>query len=237
MPPSFNERRISDKPWAHLVPRLHDAEVAKLSRLVQQERATLEAVDLLVQRLVSLLGAKGELDNTVFVFTSDNGIMRGEHRLLGKEWPYEESIRVPLVMRTPWIREARTDSHLVLNLDFASTLAQLASVEPGLPQDGRSLVPLLMPEPANPPWRDSFLVEWLGIQRAPKGPVDFEAVRTMRYLYVEYRNGWRELYDLKTDPYELANLADAPASSSLLSDLHAELERLLAGTSGQTPSP
>ena len=88
-------------------------------------------------------GAACSID-TIIVYASDNGFLWGEHRLGGKIWPYEESIRVPLVIRVPW-RSAwgRTDTHMVLNIDFASTIAELAGVKPGLPQDGRSLVPLL----------------------------------------------------------------------------------------------
>jgi len=175
---------------------------------------------------VAALRARGSLGNTVIAFTSDNGVLLGEHRLRGKVWPYEESIRVPLVIRTPWTTTARTDSHLVLNIDLASTFAQLAGVRPGLRQDGTSLVPLLHGTPT--PWRTEFTEEYLGGGLLHHGgPMPFEAIRTERYLYVQYLNGWRELYDLRTDPYELDNVAGTPAWAAVERSLGARLRALL----------
>ncbi len=122
---------------------------------------------------------------------------------------------MPLVVRTPWQGVwGRTDNHLVLNIDLASTIAQLADVIPGAPQDGRSIVPLL--HGTHPPWRSGFVVEYLGktlLRRS--GPPPYRGVRTKRYLYVEYRNGWRELYDLVRDPGELRNVAAEPAYADI----------------------
>jgi arylsulfatase A-like enzyme len=146
----------------------------------------------------------------VILYTSDNGFLWGEHRLGGKAWPYEESIRVPLVVRAPWVRPpGRVDRRLVLNIDLASTIAELAGVRPGLSQDGRSLVPLIRGEQLR--WRGGFVVEYLGRSLLRQsGPPPYHALRTLRYLYVEYENGWRELYDLAGDPWELWNQADNP---------------------------
>jgi N-acetylglucosamine-6-sulfatase len=186
---------------------------------------TLRELDRQVGTIVHTLEKRGVLDHTIIIFASDNGFLWGEHRLGGKIWPYEESIRVPLVVRVPWQRSARKDAHMVLNLDFASTISQLAGVTPGLPQDGRSFVPLLHGQ--SPPWRHDFLVEYLGAsQLFDSGPPPFQAVRTTRWLYVEYRNGWRELYDLKKDPYELQNLARAPALAATRARLAARLHAL-----------
>jgi arylsulfatase A-like enzyme len=153
------------------------------------------------------LQRKGVLDNTIVVYASDDGFMWGELRLGGKIWPYEESIRVPLVIRVPWQTAwGRTDGHMVLNIDFASTISELAGVKPGLPQDGRSLVPLLRRKSVL--WRHDFVVEYLGESMyRDGGPPPFQALRDTRWLYVEYRNGRRELYDLRRDPYELRNVA------------------------------
>ena len=151
----------------------------------------------------------------------------GEHRLyLQKIWPYEESIRVPLVIRVPWLTAGRTDPHLVLNIDLASTFAELAGIKPGLPQDGRSLVPLLRGEAV--PWRTDFVEEFLGRDQSFNGgPPPFEAVRTERYLYVEYANGWRELFDLRSDPHELSNLAGLPSTAAIQTTLARRLAELL----------
>jgi arylsulfatase A-like enzyme len=141
-------------------------------------------------------------------------------------WPYDESIRVPLVVRTPWIgAPGRVDDHLVSNVDLAATLTQLAAVQPGLPQDGHSLVPFLGSRASSTPWTNEALIEDLEPQEA-RGPPPFVGIRTDAYLYVRYRNGWRELYDLRTDPYEQRNLAGLASTARLQDSLWADVERL-----------
>ena len=207
--PNFDERNISDKPWHRLYkPPFSGRAISYLDRDIEgRQLRSLIDLDRQVGALMGALQRKGVLDNTIIVYASDNGFMWGEHRLGGKIWPYEESIRVPLVVRVPWQSAwGRTDSHMVLNIDFASTIAELAGVKPALPQDGRSLVPLLRGQSV--PWRHDFVVEYLGESMySDGGPPPFQALRSKRWLYVEYRNGWRELYDLRRDPYELRNLA------------------------------
>ncbi len=215
--PDFNERDITDKPWHGIYRRLLGfTAVHFLDREIEgRQLRSLRELDRQVGALVHSLEKRGVLDRTVVVFASDNGFLWGEHRLGGKIWPYEESIRVPLVVRVPW-RGAwgRTDDHMVLNIDLASTISELAGVRPRLPQDGRSLVPLLRGE--SPAWRKDFVAEYLGAsQYQDGGPPPFRALRTTRWLYVEYLNGWRELYDLRHDPYELRNSARDPAYAAL----------------------
>jgi arylsulfatase A-like enzyme len=176
------------------------------------------------------------LDRTVIIYASDNGFLWGEHRLGGKIWPYEESIHVPLVVRVPWsgVRGLR-DRHLVLNIDLASTIAELAGVKPGLPQDGRSFVPLLRRRSVA--WRHEFIVEHLGASQLRRsGPSPFRALRTERYLYVEYLNGWRELYDLRLDRWELRNVADAGAHAKTRAALHRRLLELARRPPRRAPS-
>jgi arylsulfatase A-like enzyme len=167
---------------------------------------SIRSLDRDVGRIIGALRDRGVLDNTIVVFASDNGFIWGEHRLLSKTWPYEESIRVPLVIRTPWTTHPVTDDRLVANIDMAPTFADLAGVTPGLPEDGRSLVPLLRGE--HPPWRHDLLIEWEGRDVAFRGgPTRYLALHTDRYVWVEYDSAWRELYDLQRDPYELQNIA------------------------------
>ncbi|MFN2589616.1 MAG: sulfatase, partial [Actinomycetota bacterium] len=192
--PSFNEADVSDKPWGDSHPRLSPAKVSQAGDRRERMLRSLLAVDRAVGEMARALAKRGQLDNTIIVFTSDNGYLLGEHRLSSKKiWPYEESIRVPLVIRTPWATKASVDSHLVLNIDIAPTLAELARVTPDVPPDGVILVPLLRGQ--SPPWRTAFIDEFLGRdQRFNGGPPPFVGVRTTRYLFVEYRTGWRELY-------------------------------------------
>lgn len=228
--PDFNERNISDKPWHGIYRRvLGPNAVHYIDHEIEgQQLRTLRELDRQVGALVRSLEKRGVLDRTVIVYASDNGFIWGEHRLGGKIWPYEESIRVPLVVRVPWQSAwGRSDDHIVLNIDFASTIAELAGVQPRLAQDGRSFVPLL--RGASPNWRRDFVVEYLGgSQYLDGGPPPFQALRTTRWLYVEYLNGWRELYDLRRDPYELRNAARDPANAAV----RARLARRLTVLSG-----
>jgi arylsulfatase A-like enzyme len=225
-PPSFDEVDVSDKPWAGERPPLSDAGAGFLTSLRRSMLEALLEVDRSVAAIVQELRARDQLSNTVIAFTSDNGVLLGEHRLGGKLWPYEEAIRVPLVIRSPWIRRGVVDRRLALNIDLAPTFAALAGVTPRAPVDGRSFAPLLRGEATTHRWRTAFEVEYLGDEHPTGSPPDYRAVRTTRYLYVRYENGWRELYDLKTDPFEIENLAEDPGRARRMRSLGARLERL-----------
>jgi arylsulfatase A-like enzyme len=226
-PASYGEPDRTDKPWHGLIDMLTSTDADQIDADRQHMLESLRSLDRAIGRLVLTLESEGELDRTVFVFTSDNGFLWGEHGLVSKVWPYEESIRVPLVIRAPWTTEPRIDDHLVLNVDLASTLAELAGATPGLPQDGRSLVPLLRDEPTE--WRRDYVVEWLGrdLTSTRRGPPPYSALRSERFLYVEYANGWVELYDLADDPLQLENIAADPRSRRRVERLHDRLAELI----------
>jgi arylsulfatase A-like enzyme len=228
-PASYGEPDRADKPWDAVTDRLTDAYADQIDEDRQHMLESLRSVDRAIGRLVATLESEGELDRTFLVFTSDNGFLWGEHGLVSKAWAYEESIRVPLVIRTPWTTEPRLDDQLVLNVDLASTLVELAGARAGLPQDGRSLVPLLRGEPGRE-WRRDFVVEWLGrdLTSTRRGPPPYSALRSERFLYVEYTNGWVELYDLAKDPFQLENLAADPRRGRRVERLHDRLAELIA---------
>jgi N-acetylglucosamine-6-sulfatase len=195
--------------------------------VVRDQLRTLAAVDEGVGALLRALERRGQLDNTVFVFTSDNGYLLGEHgQFDNKRFAYEESIRIPLIVRYPRLvaRGAKIDA-LALNVDVAPTLLELAGAEPLEKVHGRSLLPLLRGRPAE--WRESFLAEYFLEKVAPRAPA-WQAVRTARWKYIHYPEleGMDELYDLGTDPREMRNLINDPASQSTLTGMKAELERL-----------
>ena len=153
---------------------------------------------------------------------SDNGLNIAEHRWTEKRVPYEESIRVPMIVRydPATAMTASTDTQFVLNTDFAPTFANLANV-PAPGADGSSILPLLPGDTSG--WRSDFLIEHY------ENHVDVPAycgVRNQQYMYVEYQTGEQELYDLKMDPYELTNLASDPTQASTLSALHARMVQL-----------
>ena len=219
-PPSFNEADVSDKPAGIRGRRvLRPAQVAQIRELYQQRLESLLAVDEGVARIVAELERLGELDDTLIVFTSDNGFFHGEHRVPnGKVLHYEPSSRVPLVLRGPGVPRGRTLSQLVANIDVAPTIVDAARATPGRRLDGRSLLPLLR-DPGRSWGRDVLL------QRGGPAAQVFQALRTPRYKYVEHGNGERELYDLASDPHEL----QSRHGDAGLGALRAELARRLAG--------
>jgi arylsulfatase A-like enzyme len=231
--PSYNQADVSAEPWGTRVPPLRSGRQRKADEVRMGMYRSLLAVDRAVGDMVGALDSIGELNDTYILYTSDNGYLWGEHRIIGKLWPFEESIRVPLVVRVPGMDAPRTDPHLVLNIDMASTLTQLAGTRPGLPQDGRSFVPLL--QGRSPPWRSAFVVEFLG--SSSRLPPAFVALRTEQYMYVEFDNGWRDLYDVRADPFELHNLAEDPSARPVVSALATQLHTLFtapASGTGQT---
>jgi N-acetylglucosamine-6-sulfatase len=221
-PPSYNEADVSDKPqWVQNLQLLDEAHQKLNDNRRKNVYRTLLSVDDAVNTLVTALTDTGRLANTMIVFTSDNGDMLGEHRWTNKQAAYEESIRVPLVIRyDPVITSARTDTHFVLNIDFAPTFAQVAGV-PQTGLDGVSLVPLLtLPGPQN--WRSDFLIEHL-LAGSDRPPVPtYCAVRNAGFIYVKYQDtGEEELYDLTLDPYELQNAVTDPTYATTLAAMRA----------------
>jgi N-acetylglucosamine-6-sulfatase len=204
-PPSYDEADVSDKPrYIRDRSRLDGRDQAKLDDFRLDQYRSLLAVDRAVRDVMAALADTGRLSQTLVVFTSDNGILWGEHRWQKKAVPYEESIRVPFVVRyDPLVRRDRVDEHLVVNIDLAPTAADAAGVAaPGA--DGASLLPLLAKGKAA--WRSSFLLEHLGDHDS--GAPTFCGVRTTTLVYVYYATGEEELYDLRADPYELSNIVE-----------------------------
>jgi len=224
--PDFDQRNVGKEPWRFWHKKMLSAAAELYINHVRiRQEESLLALDRSVRSVVQALKARHELNRTVILYTSDNGFLWGEHRLGGKIWPYEESTHVPLIVRTPWTHRARYNSRPMLNIDLAPTISALAGVKPRLPEDGRSFVPFLHGKTV--PWRHNFLVEYLGRSRLHAGgPPPYVAVQTKRQLYVEYKNGWRELYNLKRDPWELNNLAGDPRTKPLQRQLNRILQRL-----------
>jgi arylsulfatase A-like enzyme len=232
--PSFDEADVSDKPgWVRSL-SLDSAEEKRIDELYSKRLKTMAAVGEMTGGLLRTLEQTGKLDNTYLVLTSDNGYHMGHHRLgLGKQSAYEEDIRVPLMIRGPGVPAGVSRDEMVLNNDFAPTFADLAGLPPPASVDGRSFASLLDEPQGNDPasWRTAFEIRnWDNKKdeasyRAVASVPPYRAVRTQRYLYVEYEAGERELYDLRKDPYELNNLYDS-ARPDLISELDARLDAL-----------
>jgi arylsulfatase A-like enzyme len=205
--PSFNENDVSDKPpWIRDLPRLSDTQKAEIDAKHEGRAETLQALDDLVEAVVDKLRSTGVAGNTYVVFTSDNGFHLGEHRIaLSKGYAYEESVHMPLLIRGPKVQAGETTRRLTLNTDFFPTFTDLAGIQRPPYVDGRSLRPLL--EGSTSTWRTAILLE-----SAHYGSSDtwFSGIRTGDgKKYVEYEGGFRELYDLNADPYELINSYNA----------------------------
>jgi N-acetylglucosamine-6-sulfatase len=230
-PPNLNARdNVSEPAWMN-------AEKPKNPSDMQSQRAAtceaLRGVDDAVMSMVAGLERVGRLENTYLIFTSDNGYAFGEHRLKGKGDLYEASVRVPLLVRGPDVKPTTID-RLTSNVDLVSTILDWANVSP--PRaflDGTSFADNLRDEP---PTHDPQEVLLRGCRTA-RGPNDdcggypsdmgFNwGLRTATHKYIEYPDGYVQLFDLSSDPWELTNLGADPAQTTLIAELHTRLKRL-----------
>lgn len=230
---SFNEPDVSDKPqWIKDLAIFSTEDEVTIDTIYRDRLRSLLAVDDMIGSLVAELESLGELNNTYFVFSSDHGFQLGEHRLeYGKGTAYEESIRVPLVIRGPGVPAGETREHLVINNDFMPTMVDMgAGYIPAL-ADGRSLMPLLSTTPtAISNWRQRFLVQkTMDPLVIPKEylPDNYYAVRDKYRLYTEYyESDEKELYDMRSDPYQVRSKHKS-VSSTLLDTYAAQLQSLI----------
>ncbi|MFN0055359.1 MAG: sulfatase [Planctomycetales bacterium] len=207
-------------------------DAASYQEFVKQYLRLVAGVDRSVGRIQSLLDELGLADQTVVVFSSDNGFFLGERGLSHKWLMHEESIRVPLIIHDPRLaatHRGRKRTELVLNLDVAPTLLDLAGAPIPLRMDGRSLKPLLQGE--SPNWRSDFFYEH-HFHYGGKIPRT-EGVRSRDWKYITYFDvspGFEELYDLARDPQETRNLALIPEYREKLDELkrrHREFTKTL----------
>jgi N-acetylglucosamine-6-sulfatase len=244
-PLSFNERDVTDKPpWIQSLRRFSSDDIANIDQRHENRVESLQAVDDLVAAVVRTLGEQGVLSNTYIVFTSDNGFHHGEHRIRqGKARPYEESVRVPLVIRgpdaaspePPVVQPGSSTDKLVLNTDYFPTFMDLAGAQTPPYVDGRSLLPVLTGPPPSS-WRTAILLEGRKNSADPEIVLDrnYNGIRTSTSKYIEYESlsgsgSIRELYDLtpSADPLELTNTySSADPDVPPLSELDARLDAL-----------
>jgi len=207
----------------------NDTDVTTTDDNIRDQMRCLLAVDEGVQRIFAALEETRRLDHTLIVFTSDNGYFWGEHQLGGKHGAYEESIRVPLLMRHPQFAKPGTVlDGLVLNIDLAPTVLEAAGLPAPAEMQGRSLLPLLRGEARTV--RDAFLAEFYLGNGTPRFPT-WQAVRDERWKYIRYvgMEEMNELYDLKSDPQEMKNLIGDPRAKEQLRGMKARLARLTEG--------
>jgi arylsulfatase A-like enzyme len=224
---SYDELDVSDKAatirrTSLLTPDL----VASTDALYRNMLESLLAVDDAVAAILQALRETGRDEDTIVVFTSDNGVALGEHRWVGKLCPYEECLRLPFVVRYPrLVGSPRLESRPVANIDLAPTFAEFAGAVPTSPVDGTSFASLL--DGSASPWRTDLLHEltWGFV------PPAYRLVRTDRFVYVEYAAAGldpiqAELFDLAIDPSELASVAGNPQYHDVQSALAARVREL-----------
>jgi N-acetylglucosamine-6-sulfatase len=210
---------------------------------------TIRSVDDSVGRLYAALKELGELDNTLFIFTGDNGLLNGEHGMVDKRTMHEPSIRTPLVVRLPVARDSaardsgagavgnalrgvpRVVEGQVLTLDFASSILDICGVPPLPKTHGASWKKLALGDSAG--WRKSWYYEYNYEKQFPYTP-NVRGVRTDRYKFIRYPHGdggpdrhLAELYDLQADPDESKNLIGKAEHAATIRDLDAELAQLM----------
>jgi len=197
----------------------------KYQQSVKNYYRLIYGVDVVVGKIRAEIKRLGFADNTVIIFSADNGFFLGEHGLAGKWFPHEESIRVPLIVfdpRAPMNRRGVTIEQFALNIDIAPTILELAGVGAPRKMQGRSLVALLKGQ--KPRWRTEFFYEHLlKYKTIPKS----EALRTQRFKYARYIDyDYEELYDLQNDPQETTNLAEDKKYRRILKSLRKRCDRL-----------
>jgi arylsulfatase A-like enzyme len=213
---------------------------------------TILSVDDSVGRLYATLKETGQLDNTLFIFTADNGLLNGEHGMVDKRTMHEPSIRVPLVVRYPALTQtrsggggsgfgvqgsaARVIDQQVLTLDFAPSILDICGASPLAKTHGASWKKLVQGGATG--WRTSWYYEYNYETQFPYTP-NVRGVRTDRYKYIHYPHGdgnadrhMAELYDIQSDPDETTNLIDKPEHAATVASLQKELARLMTAAGG-----
>ena len=229
--PSFNEADVSDKPPFLQFPPITGGRRRELRDSYRGRLESLLAVDELVTDLLAELRNEGELRDTLFIFTSDNGFLLGEHRLERKRLLYEESVRVPLLMRGPDVPRGVKRHELAGNIDLAPTIYDATGVNPpnSLEPDGISLLNVV-DDPGAFGNRDLLLENFHIGSNDGVG----KAIRTPEAILIEQRmdgTAHHELYDLDPDsdgydPYELENQYENPQYSGLRADLEDRLDEV-----------
>jgi len=254
--PGFRgEGNVSDKPFyiRRLTP-MSATDQRSVTQITRERAESLSLVDRAIQKMIAVLKQTGQLGNTYIFFVSDNGYFLGEHRMRqGKILPYETSLRVPVLVRGPGIPRGQVRTDPFTMIDFAPTFLQIAGVPRPTMIDGVSM--LGVAKHGDRGWTRGILTdtgpryvrgggvgESSNFLRPGNGPSPLRftiGVRTRDYLYTQVVTGWRELYDLRTDPGELVNLVHRRSERHVVAAMAQELARLRSchGASCSRPLP
>lgn len=213
---------------------MHVNRTAEISRSTKRLSRALLSVDESLEQVFDYLEESGELDNTIIIYSSDNGFLLGENNLGDKRLAYEHSIRIPLIIYCPVLFPAHRVEEMCLNIDVAPTILQIAGVKMPDNVQGVSLQPLLKGEKVS--WRNKFLYECYTDHVLPLFNPNLVAIRTEKYKLVlnDLSYDIDELYDLQEDPGEMNNLIDNPRYHKVKKELMQQLDELKCET-GYTP--
>ncbi|HEY1170584.1 MAG TPA: sulfatase [Verrucomicrobiae bacterium] len=218
--------------WRKNFPDSSPEGVAAFENMTRAYWGTILSVDDSVGQLYQQLKEMGELDNTLFIFTGDNGLLNGEHGMVDKRTAHEPSIRVPLVVRYPGLTKTpKVIEQQVLTLDFAPSILDICGVEGINGIHGKSWKPLVKGNAKD--WRTAWYYEYNYEKQFPYTP-NVRAIRTDNWKYIRYPHGdgspdkhKEELYDLKSDPDEAVNLIHEGLFRRKVLELRAELDKLI----------
>ena len=244
--PSFNTNNVNPPRWLGQRAALNQTAVAQLDKDFRRREQAMESVDKLLADTESTLAAKHLTNSTYIVFSSDNGLHLGQHRLeAGKQTAFDTDVRVPLIVAGPGVPHGKIVNQVAQNIDLFPTFLQLAGIKTP-PSDGHSLVSLLHPSGKSQPWRTVALIEHHGDNLDPAdpdyqvkadNPPSYEAIRIsapalpgfrgpVEAVYIEYTDkaDGIEYYDIAKDPSEIDNVAGALTAAQRL-----ELHKVLVG--------
>jgi len=219
--PSFNSVNASLPAFVRLLPAFTADAITGIDNIYRVDAEAMLAVDEAVEMIYDALRDTGELDNTIIIFTSDNGLHFGDRRMVNsKSDPYEETLRVPLLVRGPGFPAGAVVNQPTANIDLAPTITAATGTTPGRVADGVSLSNFV----ADPGY---------GVHRTvitENGPLlgrrMYKGIRDDRWVYIAWSTGEKELYDLATDPYEMQNLVHVPARQLQVLSLDKKLRDL-----------
>jgi arylsulfatase A-like enzyme len=204
---AYDEKDVSDKPRnVRDEPRITEETEGKIRSLTEGKYEELADIDdYAVRDTIRVLRDTGQLERTYIFFVTDNGFLLGQHRLLEKRRPYDESARTPLLVRGPGIPAGSKRREIAANIDLPATFAEIAGFDPA-GYDGRSLLTLLKGEDA--PWRSALKIEWHGKDEKFGDEPGYDGLVTQdNRMYAEYDTGEREYYDMVSDPDQAENLS------------------------------
>jgi arylsulfatase A-like enzyme len=202
----------------------------KYERYLKDYLATTRSLDRNIGKILDYLDRTGLSKNTVVIYASDQGFYLGEHGWFDKRWMYEESLRTPFVMRYPGtIRPGTTISQMVVNIDFAPTLLNIAGIKPPADMQGQSFLPLLKTGAGDVAWRKAMYYHYYEFPQPHHVSPHF-GIRTERYKLIRFygpADSW-ELFDLQKDPHEIRNLYGLKEYAGITLRLRKQLDGLIS---------